>query len=188
MNNRQLQQGITLIDLVLTISILSLLLGTALPAFDELLDKNKVNAQLMQLRSTLQLARKIAITEREKVTVCPTSDNLNCSSDWSQGYMAFIDHNEDRHFNNTDQLAYSHQIRDEHLQVKWRAFGVRSSFQWHETGITNHQNGTFYLCFKEKPKLSRALIITKAGRIRISKDTDGDEIHEGANDKNLNCN
>ena len=35
--------------------------------------------------------------------------------------------------------------------------------------------------------MSRALIITKAGRIRYSKDTDGDNIHENSRGKPLTC-
>lgn len=181
------QDGITLIDLVLTLSILSFLLTAALPSFEKLLNKNKITAEVMQLRSNLQLARSTAITKNKKVTVCPSNNRKDCSKDWSEGYIVFIDNDQNRVFSDNDLLIYNHQTQEESLKIKWRSFGVRTSLQWHETGITNQQNGTFQLCFKDDPELTRALIITKAGRIRLSKDTNGDNIHEGANKKNLTC-
>lgn len=179
--------GFTLIDLMMTIAIMSILFGTALPAFDEFLNKQKVVSESFELRGVLQKARATAITNRVKVTICPTNNQTNCGNDWSDGYMVFIDENGDRHLNETDSLISYNQIQSDKISLRWKAFGHQHSMQWHETGITNHQNGSFEFCFTGKPKLSRALIITKAGRIRASKDENGDEIHENSQGINIAC-
>ena len=186
------QQGMTLIDLMLTISLVAILLGEALPAFNHTLNKSKVDAASMMLKSSLQLARKTAITQNKKVTICPIENGSIqatpvCSKNWSDGYMVFIDDNEDRQLSANESLVYKNLNIDDKIQLRWKAFGVRSSMQWHHTGITNHQNGTFEFCYNQQPKYSRALIITKAGRIRASKDLDGDGIHENSRGKNLSC-
>ncbi|WP_444998283.1 GspH/FimT family pseudopilin [Aliikangiella sp. IMCC44359] len=181
------QQGFTLIDLTFAIGIMLILFGFALPSFSQFLDRKQLISQSIQLRSTLQLARKTAITQHQKVTVCPTNDFKQCDKDWSKGYMVFVDLNENRLFDSNEKKIHQNQLNDSNFQLRWRAFGKKSSFQWHETGITNHQNGSFELCLKQTPSLARALIITKAGRIRTSTDKNNDGIHENSRGKNLSC-
>ncbi|TQV82989.1 GspH/FimT family pseudopilin [Aliikangiella coralliicola] len=181
------QSAFTLIDILFTLGLVAVLLNIALPAFDDLIKKQKITSEVMKLRTTLQNTRSIAITRHQKVTICPTLDGASCSKKWSDGYMAFVDNNSDRKLSADEELLHQSKIKDDDIQLRWRAFGVRTSFQWHHTGITNHQNGTFEYCFKNEPELSRALIISKAGRIRHSKDKNGNRIHENARDEDISC-
>jgi len=184
---KQSSAGFTLIELLITISIISILLGYALPSFSDLLEKKKVDANVQRLTQTLQLSRIKAINENIKVTLCPINQNLVCSSDWSTGYMSFIDKDGDRQYGGQDELLLEFYSQDEKAQLSWRAFGHRRSLQWLETGITNHQNGSFELCYDGDEKKSRALFLTKAGRIRFSKDTNGDGIHENSKGSPISC-
>jgi len=177
----------TLIELLLTLSIAWILLGVALPSFDDMLERKKVSANVQRLVKTLQLSRLTAINDNVKVTVCPIENGLECTRNWSTGYMAFIDHNGDRQFNNDDSVLYQFLSEDEEATLKLRAFGHRNSLQWLATGITNHQNGSFELCYGSEEDKSRALFLTKAGRIRFSKDTNGDNIHENSNGGRIRC-
>jgi len=177
----------TLIELLITISIAWILLGVALPSFDEMLDRKKVSANVQRLVKTLQLSRITAINDNVKVTLCPINHSLDCSRDWSTGYMAFVDHNGDRQYNDDDRVLYQFSSEDPQATLRFRAFGRRSSLQWLATGITNHQNGSFELCYSDEADKSRALFLTKAGRIRFSKDTDGDNIHENSTGGRIRC-
>jgi len=179
--------GFTLIELLITISIISILFGYALPSFADLLEKKKVDANVQRLTQVLQLSRTKAITENIKVTLCPVNQSLVCSSNWSSGYISFIDKNGDRQYGGDDELLFEFYSQDEKARLSWRAFGHRRSLQWLETGITNHQNGTFELCYDDDDKKSRALFLTKAGRIRFSKDTNGDGIHENSRGAAISC-
>jgi type IV fimbrial biogenesis protein FimT len=179
--------GFTLIELLLGIAIITILLGQAIPSFNQLIEKRKATANVQRLMQTLQFSRTTAITENTTVTVCPTSDGLNCSSNWSDGYLSFKDINNNRTFDSGDEKLVEYLTHDTKSQTSWRAFGVRSSLQWLPTGITNHQNGSFELCYDSKAELARGLFITKAGRIRNSKDRDGDGIHENATGSRIRC-
>ncbi|MET1254282.1 GspH/FimT family pseudopilin [Aliikangiella maris] len=179
--------GFTFIDLIFTLAILTLLFGFALPSFNQFIDRQKIATQVSQFKYLLQNARKQAILEKSKITVCPTDDQLKCNNNWSDGFMAFIDLNENRQKDKSESMIYVQNLNHPQLSLKFKAFGYRNSFQWHQTGITNHQNGTFLFCWKNKPELARALIISKAGRMRHSQDSNQDGIQEDANDKNLHC-
>jgi len=179
--------GLTLIELLIAITIISILFGSALPSFTDLLEKKKVDANVQRLTQTLQLSRTTAINENLKVTICPINQSLVCSSNWSSGYMSFIDKDGDRQYNDDDELLFQFYSQDEKARINWRAFGHRRSLQWLETGITNHQNGTFELCYDDDEMKSRALFLTKAGRVRFSKDTNGDGIHESSTGSAISC-
>ena len=180
-------QAFTLIELIFMIAIASILLGIALPSFNDFIDKRKVDANLTSLAQTLQLSRTTAVTINERVTLCPVNQSLNCSSDWSTGYISFIDRDGNRNFDNEDTLLYQNFIKDPKVRISWRAFGHRRSLQYRETGITNHQNGSFELCYADDQKKHRALFITKAGRLRYSKDTNGDGYHENSRGGAITC-
>lgn len=180
-------KGFTLIELMISISIISILLGGAIPSFGELINNRKIDHNLLELVQTLQLARATSIIERSKVTLCPNTQNGICGSDWSKGYISFVDYNGDRQINENDKILTQINIDDKKLVISWKAFGYKKSLQWLSTGITNHQNGSFILCYGQDPKNARGLFITKAGRIRFSKDTNNDDIHEKATGKAIEC-
>ncbi len=177
----------TLIELLIALLILSILLSLALPSFGNLLERKKVSANVERLVHTLQQSRLRAITDNVKVTICPTVDGLNCSNNWSKGYMSFVDQNGNRQFDVTDSILFQYHSFDQQSELHWRAFGIRKSLQWLDTGITNHQNGTFTVCYAKKLENARGLFLTKAGRIRYSRDNNGDGYHENATGAALRC-
>ena len=184
---KQPNSAFTLIELLISISIIAITLNLALPSFSEILDRSKVSANFQRLTQTLQSSRLKAINSNNKVTLCPIDNSLICSNNWSTGYMSFVDYNGDRQYNGNDDLLSQYYSEDEKFKLSWRAFGYKNSLQWTGTGITNHQNGSFELCYDDKADKSRALFLTKAGRIRNSKDTDGDDIHENSTGGAITC-
>jgi len=184
---KRLNGAFTLIELMISISIIAITLNLAIPSFGEIMDRSKVSANVQRLTQTLQSSRLKAISSNNKVTLCPIDSGLVCSRDWSTGYMSFVDNNGDRLYNSDDELLSQYYSEDEKFSLSWRAFGYKNSLQWTGTGITNHQNGSFELCYDNKDDMSRALFLTKAGRIRHSKDTDGDDIHENSTGGVISC-
>ncbi len=181
------QGAFTLIELLISLSIIIILAAIAIPSFDRLVERKTIQAHIEHIAATLSAARLTAVTLNQKVTICPTDSDNNCSKDWSKGFIAFVDRNGDRHLNDDDEILFYHQFSDRKLSLKWRGFGYKRSLQWLETGITNHQNGSFEFCYGKDPTNGRGIFITKAGRIRFSKDTDGDGIHENATGKPIVC-
>ncbi len=78
------QQGLTLIELIVTIAVMSILVTWAIPGYQQFTARNQVAAEVLRIKTALSMARNTAITRRTTITVCPSSDRLTCdNSDWS---------------------------------------------------------------------------------------------------------
>jgi type IV fimbrial biogenesis protein FimT len=76
-------RGFTLIELMVTVAILAIALGIAMPSFQDFVRRNHLAAANNNLASALSLARSEAIKRAARVTVA--------SADWSGGWQVFVD-------------------------------------------------------------------------------------------------
>jgi type IV fimbrial biogenesis protein FimT len=87
------RNGFTLIELIVTISVAAILLALAVPSFQSLMISNRITAQTNDLVSDLAFARSEAIKRGATVTVCYANTATSCGAgtDWTQGWMVFVD-------------------------------------------------------------------------------------------------
>ena len=81
-------EGMTLIELLLSIALISLLTALALPSFRTLSDRFKVEAAVSEFHSAIMLTRSEAIRRGVRVDLVPS-----VAHDWSRGWLTFIDSN-----------------------------------------------------------------------------------------------
>ncbi len=74
------QSAYSLIELLVTVSILGVLLGVMLPGMNEFLKNERLTTQINSLLSHLQYARSEAILRLQPVTVCASRDAASVSS------------------------------------------------------------------------------------------------------------
>lgn len=86
--------GLTLIELVVTVSISVILMMVALPAFNDATIGGKLTSYANQLVSSAYLARGEAIKRDAAVTLCVTADGSSCMNDadeasrrWEKGWI-----------------------------------------------------------------------------------------------------
>lgn len=98
--------GFTIIELVVTLSVLAIIAAFAAPSFTGLMRSIRVDGDLSSVRNALTYARAEAVNAQEFVTVC-TSDNpaaanasLACTEevDWASGWIVFLDANDNQEF------------------------------------------------------------------------------------------
>ncbi len=88
MANMTNQKGFTLAEMLITLGIMGILTGAAVPAFNDVMSGSRVEATTGSLEDSLHLARSEAITRGAAITVAPVAGN-----DWSTGWNTFIDRN-----------------------------------------------------------------------------------------------
>jgi prepilin-type N-terminal cleavage/methylation domain-containing protein len=65
-----IQRGFTLIELLVTIAVLAILATLAVPSFNNMISKQRLNDNTSSLVTTLGLARSQAVSTRSSVAVC----------------------------------------------------------------------------------------------------------------------
>jgi type IV fimbrial biogenesis protein FimT len=106
--------GFTLLELLVVLSIIGLLLSSAIPSYREHLLEQQVLTSADQFLFALKLARSEAIQRRTRVDLAPRE-----GSDWQAGWLVFINKPGDSnlHFDHGDQLLHSHEQLPPQLRV-----------------------------------------------------------------------
>ncbi len=83
----------TAIELLVVLAIGAILLTVAVPSFVSLTQSNRVAGEINAFVGDLQFARAEAIKQGQPVTVCASSDGLNClgAPNWQSGWIVFAD-------------------------------------------------------------------------------------------------
>ncbi|WP_278390378.1 pilus assembly FimT family protein [Stutzerimonas kunmingensis] len=80
-------QGFTLIDLVVTLSILSVVAAIAIPALGNMIERSRQEALKDEAESTLHNARTQAVLRRHTIEICGSGDGETCSANWTDGWL-----------------------------------------------------------------------------------------------------
>ena len=187
---RQWQSAYSLIEILATLSIVSILASSAAPLFTGILMNNKAASISNELITALQIARSEAVKRNQDVTLCKSSDSLSCGGSWSDGWIIFSDNDHDRHLDTDDgdTLIYTKEFKGLLFDISWNAFRSDNYIQYNSQGTIHSNNGTFKLCPPDNNvNYARAIIINRVGRARVSKDSDNDGIHEDSRGRALVC-
>ncbi len=161
--------GITLLEILTTMAAGSILFGLAIPSMANLIEQNRLATHVNNLRASLHLTRSNAVHQKEQTVICKSSDGKSCirTGKWTQGWIVFADDDRNRHRTEDERLIFVNRAVSSNTQIEYRAFGSRHYITYRPSGLTR-TNGTFYVCNPKAPKRSKALILRKSGRIRLS--------------------
>ncbi len=85
--NRRLHAGFTLIELMVTISLLAVLLGIGVPSFQATIQGNRIATTANDMVAALHLARSEAVRRGVNMTLCPSNNQSTCSGVWADGWV-----------------------------------------------------------------------------------------------------
>jgi len=86
--------GFTLIELIITVVLISVVALIAIPNFTLMVRSNQVTTQTNNMLVAFQTARTEAIRRGVVVSVCPTANQTSCSGTWADGWLIAIDANQ----------------------------------------------------------------------------------------------
>lgn len=175
-------QGFTLIELMITVSIVAIMASIAIPSYQSFIAQTRLTTQTNDLATALSQARSEAVKRGVRVTVCKTADPTaaspacTTSGGWEQGWLVFVD-NTQVTGNVAGTIDGSGASADQRLRVFSALTGSTL------TGGTNFSNwisympsgrsrgspgnnDTFSLCNAGK---GRNIVVNISGRVSIVK-------------------
>lgn len=155
--------GRTLIELMGALAILSIIITTALPSLQTLLESNARTQAINQMLAALHHARSDAVFSNSIVTLCAGQRECSGSQRWQENIVMFRDHNANGQMDAGDELIYQARIAPE---FSWQWNRANGYIQFEPDGSTRALNGTFTLC--ENGVAQRQIIISLSGRVRTA--------------------
>lgn len=159
-------RGLALIELLGVLAIVSILMALAAPSFKSLSASTQLTTTKNQLVLGLQRARSEALSRGRDVVLCPSVDGRRCAdlSDWSTGWLLFVDNNHNSRFDALETLLLSQELDAERVSV--RGNGGRRQITYRSLGESAGANATFVLCSRMRPDFGGQVIVANSGRVR----------------------
>lgn len=187
--------GVTLLELMVTVAIVAILGALAAPSFQAMIQANRTRTVASELLATLNLARSEAARRGQPVSICRSSNGSSCSSSgtgWDQGWIAFV--NEDGISEGASATRDGDELLLQARQNLPAGVTVRpnsnftSGITFLRTGLVwRLGTGTFAICANGALDKSQAVLVI-ATRSVLATDSNGDGIPEKGDGSNLqNC-
>ena len=122
--NMKRENGFTLVELLITIVIVTTLLAMGVPSLKDFMKQNRLTAQSNALVTALQVARTEAVKRGTDTVICASSNQSSCTGagDWDKGWIVFSDLN----LNGTPDLGASAPLCEDTEDCMLRTSGALS--------------------------------------------------------------
>ena len=178
---RSLAKGFTLVELMVTISVLAVLMAVGIPSFQGVIASSRVTTATNDFMATLAQARSNAIRRGGRVTVCKSADGASCvtTGNWEQGWIMF---NDDDHsaanasVDTGETITFASPALTNGIVMK----GNLNYVSFGADGLPKNMNGSGYfgtirICSTvaslSDDKRARDLIINRTGRSLVERKT-----------------
>ncbi|KRG41254.1 hypothetical protein ARC78_11740 [Stenotrophomonas pictorum JCM 9942] len=160
--------GVTLIELLVTTSIIAITLALAAPSFSELLKRQRGIAANNLLVAHLNLARSRAVTHRSIVATCPSTNGSTCHTtpDWTAGWLVFMDSDGNRRPDHPSHIVAT-ETRSPDNDIRITSSAGRNQARYLPDGRSAGSNLTITTCIDNRQSIQ--IIINNTGRIRLAR-------------------
>lgn len=176
------QHGFSLIELMTTLAVVATIYSLSGSLADFTLNTQSTSI-INNFVTAIHYARSEAISRNAVVTLCRSKHGTQCDSfpdihkqkDWSNGWMIYLDTDENRRFNRSrDEILRFYHAIPESFTLTSQA-KVRITYTG--SGFSKGFMDTWKLCHKSAdPTFTRGLVLNFIGRIRMAKDSDGNGV------------
>ncbi len=171
-----IQQGFTLLELIVALGIFGVLLAVAPATYSDWIASQQLANHAHLLADTLDIARSEAIKHGYRVNVCKSVDGRQCASTggWEAGWIMYVDDNQDGDIDSDEEVLR----REGSVQNGITVHGNQPVAKYVSyTGLGHArlvggalQMGTFVVCKPGQDALK--VVLANSGRARIEKTHD----------------
>lgn len=182
------ESGFTLIELMVTVTVMAVLLAIAVPSFQSFLVRNNLASSGASFLSTVNYARSEAVKRSMTVTICPSANGATCTGGtWSSGWITFVDTNANGSADAGETVLRAHPTLTGNYSAASTlqdSSGTAVNYiSYARNGLAN-DTGTVAICYQNDTSQSQAITITLT-RPRAAPDTNGDGIPNKENGSNI---
>jgi type IV fimbrial biogenesis protein FimT len=161
------ERGLTAIELLATLLIISMMLVFALPAYANLVDKYELRTAVDAFISSARLARSEAVYRNRRVNLS------NIGGSWELGWIVFEDSNSDGYWNDNELVLLKQRALMKHVRTNATTH-ARISLSYLPNGQSWTMSGAFqadsiYFCSSNKSLSGYRVVIAKGGRLRTEE-------------------
>lgn len=186
------QSGFTLVELLITLVIVAVFAGVAVPGVQSSITDNKRSSCVREIVAMLGTAREEAVSRQQQVAFCGSTDQASCDTDnWNSGWLMFVDDGAgtgtagDRDFNGDELLLRVSSGSCGDLSVRSENFADAGGIGFEPEGLANDR-GTLVICGENQPEPA-AVILNISGQPRLATDDDDDGTVELDDGEEANC-
>lgn len=168
------QRAFSLFELLITLSILSIMMMIAIPNFQNYQARQEISQLLPLIRQHVSLAKNTAQIHHTNIIICSSSTVDKCElNQWNNGIIVFSDLNNNKKIDHNETIHKLTQTDLRFGSIKWNG-GVTSpnvvTFQG-DTGLPRGSPGNFLYCSFKNPDHHRYISISPMGHTRIETTT-----------------
>ena len=174
MDAKEKCEGFTFLELIITIAIIAILMGIAIPSFQTLISSTRIYSQSKKLFNTLVMTRSRAITSGYRTILCPTIDGEQCNNDnkWHHRLIIFEDRdgNGKRDVEN-EPIVHTTEAAEQlniYSGSSYASTGARRRVAYYPMGHAYGSTITITVCDKRGTTDPYLIVVSNFGRPRIS--------------------
>ena len=160
---RSSQDGVTLVELLVTVAVVAILLTLGVGGFRALIANAKMTNAANSLIGHLQFARSEAVKRSAEVSLCPSTNGTTCVAEsdgsWELGYIVRVDATRQvlRWVDPKEMAAITVTKSGSSPLVVFKADGTATGYAC-----------TLTLCDTGDTSNKRGVIVSNIGRVRVS--------------------
>lgn len=173
-----ISRGFTIIELLVTLTVTTVLLGLAVPSMTRLVAERKANLLTNELVTSINLARSEAVKRNDRVVLCKSADGESCTTagGWHTGWILFHDPNNNAKRDSNETVLRRQNAAPEGVTLSGNS-PVANYLSMSPSGMSKlvsgaFQSGTFTICTSPAREESvRQVVLSVSGRVRIQNGT-----------------
>jgi type IV fimbrial biogenesis protein FimT len=178
-------QGFTLIEVLLTLSVLGILAALAVSSWQGAFSRTHVAVHMNELVSSLQRARVEAVQGGKTFVVCKSANGMQCGADdWEDGWLVFGDNDNDNRVDGNETIVHVQPALPNGYTLR-STYHFTNRVKYYETGDSNTA-GRFVLCYNDALVGSEVIFINFTGRVRRGEDSNENNIPEDSDGIDIN--